>query len=76
MPKNHPSTKAKSTDLKEGQKVTVALGVDELRATVVEDRGHLGVGGRQIVRVELDEPFAEVEENLSFEVPAQELKLL
>lgn len=47
------------------------FGTADVVATIIEDRGHLGVGGRQIVRVRVVlEPGVEP---LDFEVPAEDL---
>jgi hypothetical protein len=41
-----------SRDLKLGDVVTFTVGRWAYRARVIEDRGHLGIGGRQIVGLE------------------------
>lgn len=48
-----------------GLKVRLNLGPRVVPATVVEDRGNVGAGGRHLLRVELDD-----EPGTSFEVPA------
>ncbi|HZL35592.1 MAG TPA: hypothetical protein VFC78_09810 [Tepidisphaeraceae bacterium] len=59
--------------LKVGDHVVLHLGERDVFADVVEDRGFIGVGGRQLVAIrrtgvgpELSEPY---------EVPAEELEL-
>jgi hypothetical protein len=44
----------------------------DVLATVVEDRGPLGVGGRRIVRVRLERPSDA--DALEFEVPADDVR--
>ena len=56
-----------------GSKVKFVFGLNEVTATVIEDRGNLGVGGRRLLRVrfEIDganEPFV-------MEIPADDVKL-
>ncbi len=52
---------------KVGDRVRFKLGAHRVVGTVVEDRGFIGVNGRQLVRVEveLDPPFLR-----EFELPA------
>lgn len=49
-------------DLRLGDVVTYSVGRSVVRARVIEDRGHIGVGGRQIVRIEVlgEEDFEEI----------------
>lgn len=73
----------KAKRLRVGNRVKVPYGTEELEAVVVEDRGNLGVGGRQIVRVRLlgrdepavDPPPANPEEG-SLELPAENMTLI
>ena len=64
--------------LRVGDVVTfVAAGGVEIRAQVIEDRGGLGVGGRQLVRIRV--PRAEddpVPHERAFEMPAEDLTLV
>ena len=55
-----------------GDRAMLQFGFQDVPIEVLEDRGPLGVGGRQIVRIKLirDPMDGEVE----FEVPAEELK--
>ncbi|MHB1539061.1 MAG: hypothetical protein ACYCUM_11325 [Solirubrobacteraceae bacterium] len=57
-----------------GSIVGVRMGATIKRARVIEDRGNIGVGGRRIVRVEL-EPDPEVSggEPFRFERPVERL---
>jgi len=55
-----------------GSKVRVVFGVNEVVATVVEDRGPVGVGGRLLLRVRLDIPGAG--EPIELEIPAEDVK--
>ncbi len=61
------STKA----LRVGAKVRFKFGSSDVVATVIEDRGPLGVGGVQILRVRLQ--VAGTDEVMEFEVPANEV---
>lgn len=55
------------THFKVGDRVQFKLGAHHVVGTVIEDRGRIGVGGRQLVRVEveLDSTFLR-----EFEIPA------
>jgi hypothetical protein len=77
----------KGKRLRVGNRVKVPYGTEELEAVVVEDRGNLGVGGRQIVRVRLlgrDEPAQDAQdppppadpEEGSLELPAENMTLI
>jgi hypothetical protein len=43
----------KDGDLRVGDRVSYSIGLSVFHGVVIEDRGHLGVGGRQIVRIEI-----------------------
>jgi hypothetical protein len=58
--------------LRVGQTVTYTSAGYKRRARVIEDRGNLGVGGRQIVRIQLLGRNLSAEE--PFELPADDLK--
>jgi hypothetical protein len=61
-------------ELRPGDVVTCTIGLMHVRAKVIEDRGHLGIGGRQIVRVEMiDDPYDDPP--WRFEVAAAEVEL-
>jgi hypothetical protein len=54
--------------------VSFTIGLMHIRAKVIEDRGHLGIGGRQIVRVEMiDDPYDDPPSR--YEVAAAEVEL-
>ena len=60
--------------IKVGDHIILHLGVRDFHAEVVEDRGFIGVGGRQLIRIrklgvppEMSEPY---------EVPAEEVELV
>jgi len=50
-----------------GDRVKLKLGAHDVVATVIEDRGLLGPGGQQLVRVSVS---AETSDDLEFEVSA------
>lgn len=50
--------------------MTFRLGSREVKATVIEDRGAIGINGRHLVRVRVEPADAEPQE---FELPAEEL---
>jgi hypothetical protein len=52
MPRTR-NKKKKLSKVRVGKEVGVLMAGRVLPALIIEDRGHLGVGGRQIVRVEL-----------------------
>lgn len=56
---------------KVGAIVGVRMGAVVKRARVIEDRGNIGVGGRRIVRVEIDPDPAFEEEPTRFERPVE-----
>lgn len=60
--------------LREGDRVAFTVGKATFHARVVEDRGALGVGGRQLVRIELLPDDDTDEEPRQFEMPADELE--
>lgn len=61
-------------ELRPGDVVTFTIGLMHMRAKVIEDRGHLGIGGRQIVRVELlDDPYDDPPSR--FEVAATDVEV-
>ena len=55
--------------LKVGQRVYVPVGGRSLPATIIEDRGNLGVHGQQVVRLEVQDPTSP-SEHFQVEVPA------
>ena len=64
-----------SDDLRPGDVVTFTVGPTRVRARVIEDRGHIGIGARQIVRLEAldEEEYEEVPRR--FELAADEVEL-
>lgn len=60
--------------LRVGTRVSFPYGTREIEAEVIENRGPLGVGGRQIVRVRFWDDFGAGEgQDKTFEMPADEL---
>ena len=61
-------------DLRVGQTVVFDFGGKKTRAIIIEDRGHIGNRGRQIVRIR---PSGRLGTEVDpFEMPAEELKLV
>ena len=62
-------------DLRPGDVVTYTVGPTVIRARVIEDRGHIGAGGRQLVRIEVlgEEDIEEVPRR--FDMAAAEVVL-
>lgn len=57
---------------KVGDKLRLRFGTRDVIATVIEDRGPIGVGGRRLVRVRVVlDPSSDP---LDFEVPAEDLR--
>jgi hypothetical protein len=77
MPRQNGMTKPagaprpRRNPIRVGDTVILDWGKQQVRAVVVEDRGHIGVGGRQILRIRRllrdDDP------DLTYEVPAEEV---
>lgn len=62
-------------DLRPGDVVAFTIGPTHMRARVIEDPGHIGIGARQIVRLEaLDEQDIEPEPR-RFDLAAAEVEL-
>ena len=55
-----------------GSRVMVAFGVKDVEATVIEDRGPVGMGGRWLIRVRVE--IEGVDEPFEFELPVVEVK--
>jgi hypothetical protein len=64
----------KSQRIRVGEHVRVLFGPNPLVGEVVEDRGNLGVGGRQIVRVRI--AMRDDEPPLELEIPAEEVTVV
>lgn len=65
---NHPRKRSVGR-LKVGQRVRVPVGGRSLPATVIEDRGNLGIHGQQVVRLDVEDPTMPWE-HFQVEVPA------
>jgi hypothetical protein len=63
-----------TTRVKVGQKVLIPQGAFVVKGVVIEDRGDIGRGGRQIIAVRLP-PASEWEESRVIEVGAEDVKL-
>lgn len=59
--------------LHKGDRVRLRIGSRRLKGVVIEDRGALGAGGKQIVRIRIDD--AENTETRTFEVRAEDLEV-
>ena len=60
--------------LRVGDRVVLHLGTEDVFAEVVEDRGFIGVGGRQLLAIRRTGVAPEISE--PYEVPAEELELV
>jgi hypothetical protein len=58
--------------LRVGSRVTLTFGGRKVTGTVIEDRGHIGVGGRRLLRVRVE--LSGVAEPIEVEIPEAELK--
>lgn len=59
--------------LRAGDRVSIVRGNYEIEALVIEDRGNIGVGGRQLVRIRVEDDPGEFRE---FEAAAEETRLI
>jgi hypothetical protein len=57
-----------------GDQIQFLWGTDKLQGLVIEDRGDLGVGGRQIVRLRTQ--FDSYAEPVEFELSADDIELV
>lgn len=57
-------------ELKVGDAVKVKFGGSEVMATIIEDRGNIGIRGRRMVRIRIS--FGPDDE-IAFDLPAEEL---
>lgn len=64
--------RAHATEFHVGDRVQFSFGGHPTVGTIIEDRGPLGVGGRQLIRVRVD--VAETDETLEFEIPVSDVK--
>lgn len=65
-----PSASNTAPKYRRGDRVTFRYGLRPVLAKVVEDRGNLGVKGRRLYRIRLEQ---EADEQLAFEVPEDDL---
>jgi hypothetical protein len=56
-----------------GSRVRFELGGRDVVATVIEDRGGVGMGGRRLLRVRLH--WTDVSEPIEFEIPAAQVRV-
>ncbi|UCH26927.1 MAG: hypothetical protein JSV66_04610, partial [Trueperaceae bacterium] len=68
---NNAATTNQAAVARVGQRVSFRLGTSDVEATVIEDRGPIGINGRRLVRVRLDADFYGEEHD--FEMPVEEL---
>jgi hypothetical protein len=66
------AAKKSPTKLSVGSRVKFVFGVDEVTATVIEDRGNVGYKGRRLLRVRLD--IDDVAEPIELEIPEVDVK--
>ena len=67
-----PARRAKRKVPELGSRVKLKFGVEEVTATVIEDRGDLAVGGGPLLRVALDIP--DDRDPIELEIPADNVK--
>lgn len=60
---------------KVGRHVTFRIGQEKFNAVIVEDRGHIGKAGRQILRIKTMNSNPDLDPDSTFEMPAEELTL-
>ncbi|MEZ4224256.1 MAG: hypothetical protein R3B13_25125 [Polyangiaceae bacterium] len=65
--------RSKSARPEVGSRVVLTLGGRQVVATVIEDRGPIGHGGRQLLRVRVE--FEDVGEAIEFELPAADVRV-
>jgi hypothetical protein len=71
--KKKKPTPKRNHALRPGDRVRYQVGSTTFHGRVIEDRGNLGVGGRQIVRIEVV-PASELDGEIRrFEMPAERL---
>lgn len=70
-----PRARRPRKKLRVGDRVSTTIGASEWRGVVIEDRGNLGVGGRQIVRVRC-ENLGGIADDSTPEWPADSLRIL
>jgi hypothetical protein len=57
-----------------GDRILVRFVDRNLSAVVVEDRGNIGVGGRQLIRIRARLDQTDPESEVTYEVPAEEVR--
>lgn len=65
---------ARKKKIRVGDRVVLHLGPRDIFAEVVEDRGYIGKGGRQLLRIRRVDVSPELAQ--PYEVPAEELELV
>jgi hypothetical protein len=65
------ATTRKKRKLRVGDRVSIQRGTRTVRATIIGDRGHIGVGGRRLLRIKHDS--SDTSEPAMFEVPEADL---
>jgi hypothetical protein len=70
---NKVASPGRRTKIRVGDRVLLHVGAERLPAEVVEDRGFIGKGGRQLLRIRRVDVSPELAE--PYEVPAEELEL-
>jgi hypothetical protein len=73
MSKKTPTTEAAARRFRVGDKVSFRIAGRQRVARIIEDRGHIGRGGRQLLRVVYIGPGGQFQE--AFEVPADDVTL-
>lgn len=64
----------KKRRIRVGERVAFKMGVRTVTATVIADRGDIGVGGRQLLRIRMDAEGPE--EPAVFEMPAEDVAVV
>jgi hypothetical protein len=70
----NPSAAANPGPFREGDRVRLLWGLTPVEATVIEDRGNLGVGGQRLYRVRFR--VDDITEPIETEEPAETLTLV
>lgn len=65
------SKQRKRARLRVGDRVSFQFGLDQVRGTIIEDRGNLASGGKQLLRVRVRRSDAD---DLIIELPADQLE--
>ena len=70
---SRPPRRKHQRKIRAGDQVLLRVGPKRLRAEVIEDRGFIGKGGRQLLRIRRINVSPELAQ--PYEVPAEELEL-